>query len=93
MYCNFAENEEIRNITFKEAVNLPLQAVKEKYLRDVLPLARGILRKDSRMDYGAVVSDEVEDEFLDNLLVLRWKENLKLWTLYFELTEEKVKEE
>ena len=36
------------------------------------------MREDPRFDYQAVVTEEVVDDFLDDLLALRWKENLKL---------------
>ena len=35
------------------------------------------------------VGDDVPDSFLDDLLALRWKENLKLWLTYFSCSEEK----
>lgn len=72
---------------------MPLQEIKGEYLKDVLPVARGILRKDTS-DFGDcfVVSDEVPDSYLDDLLALRWRENLKLWTMQWE-REKKEKED
>lgn len=78
-YLNFAENKELRSLSLFSAVYMPLQEIKEKYLYDILPMARGIMRNDPRLEHGVVVSDEVPDEVLDNFLALRWKENLKLW--------------
>lgn len=85
-YLNFRENEELHQISFDDAVYMPLQEIKEKYLKDVLPVARGILRKDtSAFGDCFVVSDEVPDSYLDDLLALRWRENLKLWTMQWDL--------
>lgn len=92
-YLNFRENPELRQISFHDAVYMPLQEIKEKYLKDVLPVARGILRKDtSAFGDFFVVSEEVPDSYLDDLLALRWRENLKLWTMQWE-HEEARKEE
>lgn len=77
-YLNFAENEELQQFTFIEALKLSFQEIKEKYLKDTLPFARKLMREDPRLDYQAVVTEEVADDFLDDLLALRWKENLKL---------------
>lgn len=68
-------------ISFYDASHLSFKEIKEKYLKEILPMARGIMRKDARLAHGAVVSDEVPDEFLDDILALRWKENSKLWLL------------
>lgn len=84
-YLNFLENEQLHQLRFRDALHMPLEEIKEKYLKDVLPVARGILRKDtSDFGYFFVVSDEVPDSFLDDLLALRWKENLKLWTIQWD---------
>lgn len=91
-YLNFKENDELKNISFYDAVYMPHQEVKEKYLKDILPIARGVMRKDPRMNHGAVVSDEVADDVLDNFLVLRWKENLKLWLVQLQKQGEKERE-
>ena len=89
-YLNFLENEELHQITFHDAVHMPLDEIKEKYLKDILPVARGILRKDtSAFGDFFVVSDEVPDSYIDDLLALRWKENLKLWTMQWDKVKEK----
>lgn len=82
---NFRENEELQKISFPEALEMPLETIKEKYLKDVLPKARGIMRKGAMINiYPYAVSDELPDSFLDDLLALRWRENLKLWTMQWE---------
>lgn len=93
-YLNFRENEELHQLSFHDALYMPLEEIKEKYLKDVLPVARGILRKDT-MAFGCcfVVSDEVPYSYLDDLLALRWRENLKIWTIQWDEEEEKDKEE
>lgn len=86
--CNildFTNNEDLKKISFIESLSLPIIDIKEKYLKEILPIARGIMRNDPRFDHGIVASEEVEDSFLDDLLALRWKENLKLWCLRHEL--------
>ena len=69
---------------------MPLDEIKEKYLKDVLPMMRGILRKDTSA-FGDlfVVSDEVPDSYLDDLLALRWRENLKLWAMQWDKERQK----
>lgn len=79
-YFRFSDNEELMQISFVEAVNMPLVEIKEKYLKKYLPKLRAILRKDSNCQ-GLRPADSISDEYLDNLLALRWKENLKLWTI------------
>lgn len=90
-YLNFRANEELHQLSFRDAFYMPLEDIKEKYLKDVLPVARGILRKDTR-DFGYlfVVSDEVPDSYLDDLLALRWRENLKLWTIQWDKDKEQT---
>ena len=84
-YLNFRENEELHQISFQDALYMPLEEIKEKYLKDILPVARGILRKDTSAFADCfVVSDEVPDSYLDDLLALRWRENLKLWTIQWD---------
>ncbi len=82
-YLNFPENERLRQITFSEALEMPLTTIKEKYLKDVLPKARNIMRKGT-MVFQYEVSEEIPDSYLDDLLALRWRENLKLWTMQWE---------
>lgn len=84
-YLDFRENEELQKLTFQDALGLTLREVKEKYIGAILPIAREICRKDPQVKYGMVVSDEVDDAYLDNLLALRWKENLKLWTIQWDM--------
>lgn len=39
----------------------------------------------SAVEYGlTTVSSEVPDSYLDDLLALQWRENLKLWTMQWE---------
>lgn len=90
---NFGENEQLRGISLSQALEMPLETIKEKYLKDVLPKARGILRKGSMLNiFPYAVSDELPDSFLDDLLALRWRENLKLWTMQWEQNESRCGE-
>lgn len=91
-YLNFDENEDLHQLSFHDARYMPLEEIKEKYLKDVLPVARGILRKDTT-DFGYlfVVSDEVPDSYIDDLLALRWRENLKIWTIQWDNDKSKEK--
>jgi len=82
-YLNFPENERLRQITFSEALGMPLRTINETYLKDVLPKARNIMRKGT-MVFQYEVSEEIPDSYLDDLLALRWRENLKLWTMQWE---------
>ena len=75
-FC-FRENEQLRNITFAEALEMPLQNIKEFYLKEHLPMLRGILRKGT-MNLGYIVSDDVPDSYLDDMFALWWRETLKI---------------
>ncbi len=89
-FLDFRDNEELQKISFSEALEMPLETIKEKYLKDVLPKARGIMRKGTMINiYPYEVSDELPDSFLDDLLALRWRENLKLWTIQWEQDKER----
>lgn len=83
----FRTNEELQKLTFSDALEISFDEIKEKYLKDYLPMMRGIMRKDSMM-IGLAVDDTVTDEYPDNLLALRYKENLKLWTMQWGNKEE-----
>lgn len=90
-YLNFQENEELRQIGFSDALYMPLEEIREKYLKDVLPVARGILRNDTMaFGYLFVVSDEVPDSYLDDLLALRWRENLKIFAIQWDKDKEQA---
>lgn len=88
-YLYFANNIELKQMTQQEAYALTLQEIKEKYLKNDLFVARKIMRTDAHLYYGAKAGDDVPDSFLDDLVALRWKENLKLWLLYFSCNKEK----
>ncbi len=90
-YLNFPDNETLHRITFSEALEMPLTTIKETYLREVLPKARNIMRKGT-MVFLYEVSEEVPDSYLDDLLALRWRENLKLWTMQWEHGQERREE-
>lgn len=86
-YLDFrAKEEELRQITLGEAVEMPLSLIKEKYLGDHLKKARNILRKGTG-NFRFPVSDDIPDSYLDDLLALRWRENLKLWLVQWHLLE------
>lgn len=76
----FRYNQTLRELSFSDALEMSLSEVKEKYLKDHLTKLRNMFRKDS-LDLGYLVSADIPDSYLDDLLALRWKENLKLWTI------------
>ncbi len=76
----FRGNRELQKITFTEAIEMSFDEIKEKYLKDYLSMMRGIMRKDT-MYIGLVADEDISDEYLDNLMAHRYKENLKLWTM------------
>jgi len=76
----FREYEEIKKLAFYDVLEMPLSEIKEKYLKNYLYTLRQIFRKGT-MDLGFVPSDDIPDEYLDDLLALRYRENLKLWTM------------
>ena len=83
-YLCFRHNEELHRISFADAVEMSLAEIKENYLKKHLRKLRNILRKDPAYLNGFVVSNDVPDSYLDDLLALRWKENLKLWAMQWD---------
>lgn len=77
---SFRGNEELMKIPFTYALEISFDEIKEKYLKDYLPMMRGIMRKDTML-IGYMAGEEISDDYLDNLMALRYKENLKLWTM------------
>lgn len=80
-YLCFRENEELRTLSFQEALDMPLSVVKEKYLKGYMRKMCNMLRNDTIDLNSCPVSDDVPDSYLEDMLALRWKENLKLWAL------------
>lgn len=80
-YLDFRNNKELQEITFQEAMELSFEEIKEHYLKDILKKARGMLRKGTLASTPVYVGDEIDDEYLDNYIALRYKENLKLWSI------------
>lgn len=76
-YLDFYDNEELHEFTLESAKNISLKEIKEKYLSEFLPMARTICRTDPDRKYGMIISEDVDDEYLEDLLAFRWKENLK----------------
>jgi len=91
-YLCFRYNEELHQIGFYDALDMTLSEVKEKYLKDYLKKLRNILRKDPAWMNGVVVSANVPDSYLDDLLALRWLENLKLWAIQWDKSRERGEE-
>ena len=85
---NFVSNPTLTQITFKEAVEMEVEDIYQLYLSpEILQKVRGILRKDPRLCYSQIVADEVTDEMLNQYIAVRWKENLKIWTLQREASQ------
>lgn len=76
---NFEENEKLHVFTFQAARELSLEEIRWSYLFNIIPIARDICRRDPQGLYGEIVGESVDDEYLDDLLAFRWKENLKRW--------------
>lgn len=76
----FREHETLLNISFSDALEIPLNEIKEVYLKADLKQMRGLLRN-GKIHPMLVISDDIPDEYLDDLLALRWREHLKLWTI------------
>ncbi len=83
-YLCFRENQEIHSISLQEALDMPLSVVKEKYLKKYMRKMCNMLRKDTIDLNNCPVSDDVPDSYLEDMLALRWKENLKLWAMQWE---------
>ncbi len=79
-YLNFRENEELHKISFSDVCNLSFEEIKNKYLSDILQKARNIMRKGTLHPFD-VPSPKISDEYLDNLLALCWRDDLKLWAI------------
>lgn len=80
-WLDFKRNEILRSFSFNDCLYMDIEQIKTKYLANILKKARNIMRKDHTI-CGMIVSDEVDDEYLDNLLAIRWRENLKLRAFY-----------
>ena len=78
---DFGENEELHAFTYHTAKALSLEEIRKRYLYEIIPIARDICRTDSQGLYGVIVAESVDDEYLDDLLAFRWKENLKMWAM------------
>lgn len=79
------ESKELQQFAFCDVLWMPLDTIKERYLKDVLAKARNILRNGtSRVNLGHVVSDEVPDSYLEDLLALRWREIVKIWSVHWD---------
>ena len=76
-------DKELRQLCFSDAMYLPLETIKEQYLGDILTKVRNVPRRGS-MNGCPPISDEVPDSYLEDLLALRWRENLKLWTMQWD---------
>lgn len=85
-YLEFRDNEVLKKISFSEAFEMELSEIKDKYLKNILKKARGIMRKAS-LPISMLFLDEIDDEYLDNLLAIRWRENLKLWIIHWSFEE------
>lgn len=91
-YLDFHGNNELRKLSFSEALEMPLKTIKGKYLKDVLGKARNMMRKGALGCGRVVVSGEVPDSYLDDLLALRWREDLKLWAIQWDREKERSEE-
>lgn len=86
---NFVDNPELKKFSFREALEMESEDILNKYITEKhLQKVRGILRKDPRLCYGMVVSEEIEDEILNQFILIRWKENLKIWALQRQVTKQ-----
>jgi hypothetical protein len=77
-YLCFKECEELRSISLADAANLSSDKIKEKYLYDTLPYIRNIMRIGS-LTPNEFVSDEVPDDYLDQIICTAWKADLMIW--------------
>ena len=74
--------DEFKSMEIAEALDLTTEEIRSRYLSDTLPLARAIMRKDS---FGVCcpVSEEISDEYLDQLICMSWKSELMIRVVYF----------
>lgn len=77
-YLNFRECEELHSITLSEAADMYAKDIMEKYLFESVPFIRKVMRKGSLTPYS-YVSDEVPDQYLDEMICHAWKVDLMIW--------------
>lgn len=58
--------------------NMFAKEIKEKYLFESVPFIRKIMRKGSLTPYR-YVSEEVQDQYLDEIICHAWKVDLMIW--------------
>lgn len=72
-YIQWARAQEM---TMAEIKRMPIEAIQRKYLTDILPKARNIIRR----RIGAAAPAEVSDGVLDEILALLWQGKLVWWS-------------
>ncbi len=60
---SFRGNEELMKIPFTYALEISFDEIKEKYLKDYLPMMRGIMRKDTML-IGYIAGEEISDDLI-----------------------------
>lgn len=76
--------EALKKLSFYDVLDMPLKEIKETFLKDYLRTLRGIFRKGTG-NFEHVPSEDIPDEYLDDLLALKYKEYLKLWTMQWDM--------
>ena len=87
--------EEFRTMKIADAVDLDTEEIRSRYLSEILPLARACMRKDSLL-ICRPVSEDISDEYLDELLCMAWKSELMIRVVHYNKlnwAEERKKEE
>lgn len=82
--------EALKKLSFYDVLDMPLKEIKETFLKDYLRTLRGIFRKGTG-NFEHVPSEDIPDEYLDDLLALKYKEYLKLWTMQWDMVKKRWK--
>ena len=62
---------------------LTVEDIQKTYLSDTLPKACAIMRKYASIYVCAELSPEISDEYLKDLITIRWRDNAMLWIARF----------
>lgn len=77
-YMRFHKRTEDQGMTTGEIIKMSAGTIQAKYLADILPKARNILRRGTAIPH-LVVAAEVPDSVLDEILTLLWQGKLLWW--------------
>lgn len=89
-YMSLAREKDFRQNVLSELQELPIEAIKSKYLSGFLPKARDALRK-GLVYPDFVLSDGIPDSLIDKIFTLTWLGKLRWWVSLCEFVEKTMR--